>query len=161
MLTRQEILREYATCLDSPIYAIETYLQTFDKTQEGFVPFKLFPRQKEIIHAYDANRFNLITKPRQAGVSTTTAAYFSIRVGFADEDNPEAVLIIANKQELAFEFLAKIKDFVSQLPRWVWGPEYYGSKKMKKKLSLLQILRKKLNYQMVVVLKLLQHLKTH
>jgi hypothetical protein len=129
MLTRQEIIKEYAKCLSSPIYAIETYLETFDKTQEGFVPFRLFPRQKEIIHAYDIHRFNLITKPRQAGVSTTTAAYLSIKVGFADGENPEAILIIANKQELAFEFLAKIKDFVSQLPRWVWGPEYYGSAK--------------------------------
>jgi len=129
MLTREEILKEYLLCLSKPIYAIETYLQTFDKTQEGFVPFKLFPRQKEIIYAYDKHRFNLVTKPRQAGVSTTTAAYMSIKVGFADTDNPEAVLIIANKQELAFEFLAKIKDFLSQLPRWVWGPEYYGTPK--------------------------------
>lgn len=129
MLTKSEIFKEYAKCLTSPIYAIETYLETFDKTQEGFVPFKLFPRQKEIIYAYEKHRFNLITKPRQAGVSTTTAAYMSIKVGFADVDNPEAVLIIANKQELAFEFLAKIKDFLSQLPRWVWGPEYYGNSK--------------------------------
>ena len=133
MLTTQEILTEYTKCLMSPSYAIEAYLQTFDKTQEGFVPFKLFPRQKEIIAAYEKHRFNLVTKPRQAGVSTTTAAYMSIKVGFADEDNPEAVLIIANKQELAFEFLAKIKDFLSQIPRWVWGPDYYGDAKKEAK----------------------------
>ena len=129
MLTTQEIFKEYTKCLMNPVYAIETYLETFDKTQEGFVPFKLFPRQKEIIQAYDKHRFNLVTKPRQAGVSTTTAAYMAIKVGWADEDNPEAVLIIANKQELAFEFLAKIKDFLAQLPRWVWGAEYYGTAK--------------------------------
>jgi intein/homing endonuclease len=133
MLTREEIIREYAKCLSSPIYAIETYLETFDKTQEGFVPFKLFPRQKEIIFSYEKERFNLITKPRQAGVSTTTAAYLAIKAAFADDENPEAVLIIANKQELAFEFLAKIKDFVSQLPRWVWGPEYYGNSRNEEK----------------------------
>ena len=129
MLTTLEIYTEYAKCLASPTYAIETYLITFDKTQEGFVPFKLFPRQKEIILAYEQHRFNLVTKPRQAGVSTTTAAYMSIKVGFADENNPEAVLIIANKQELAFEFLGKIKDFLDQLPRWIWGTEYYGNPK--------------------------------
>lgn len=133
LLTRQEILLEYGKCLASPIYAIETYLETFDKTQESFVPFKLFPRQREIVYAYEKHRFNLVTKPRQAGVSTTTAAYLSIKVGFADEDNPENVLIIANKQELAFEFLAKIKDFLNQLPRWVWGSEYYGSPKNEEK----------------------------
>ena len=137
MLTKSEIFTEYAKCLTSPIYGIETYLETFDKTQEGFVPFKLFPRQKEILYAYDKHRFNLITKPRQAGVSTTTAAYMAIKVGFADVDNPEAVLIIANKQELAFEFLSKIKDFLSQLPRWVWGPEYYGNSKNEAKSIFL------------------------
>ena len=137
MLTAQEIFKEYSKCLMNPIYAIETYLETFDKTQEGFVPFKLFPRQKEIISAYEKNRFNLVTKPRQAGVSTTTAAYMAIKVGWADEDNPEAVLIIANKQELAFEFLAKIKDFLSQLPRWVWGHEYYGNPKNEGKTIFL------------------------
>jgi hypothetical protein len=136
-LTKEEVFKEYAKCLTSPIYAIETYLETFDKTQEGFVPFRLFPRQKEIIYAYDKHRFNLITKPRQAGVSTTTAAYMSIKVGFADSENPEAVLIIANKQELAFEFLAKIKDFLSQLPRWVWGDEYYGNAKNESKSIFL------------------------
>lgn len=132
-LTRLEILKEYTKCLQSPIYAIETYLETFDKTQEGFVKFKLFPRQKEIIYAYEKHRFNLVTKPRQAGVSTTTAAYMAIKVASADKDNPEAVLIIANKQELAFEFLAKIKDFLSQLPRWFWGSEYYGTEKKEEK----------------------------
>lgn len=137
MLTSHEILREYTKGLMNPAYAIETYLETFDKTQEGFVPFKLFPRQKEIIRAYENHRFNLVTKPRQAGVSTTTAAYMSIKVGWADKDNPEAVLIIANKQELAFEFLGKIKDFLSQLPRWVWGDEYYGNEKKESKSIFL------------------------
>jgi hypothetical protein len=128
-LTAAEIFKEYTKCLMNPIYTIETYLETFDKTQEGFVPFKLFPRQKEIIYAYNKYRFNLVTKPRQAGVSTTTAAYMAVKVGWAAKDNPENVLIIANKQELAFEFLAKIKDFLTQLPRWVWGQEYYGNEK--------------------------------
>ena len=144
MLTTTEILREYAMCLKSPIYAIETYLKTFDKTQEGFVPFKLFPRQKEIIYAYEKHRFNLVTKPRQAGVSTTTAAYLATKVAFADIENPEAVLIIANKQELAFEFLAKIKDFVSQLPRWVWGNEYYGNDKDESRTIFLTDSRKEI-----------------
>jgi phage FluMu gp28-like protein len=133
MLTRKEQLTEFAKCLVNPIYVIETYFSTFDKTREGIVPFKLFPRQKEIIYAYESHNRNLVTKPRQAGVSTTTAAYLAIKAGFAPKENPEAILIIANKQELAFEFLSKIKAFVSQLPRWLWGPEFYGSEENEKK----------------------------
>ena len=33
MLTTQEIFKEYTKCLVNPSYAIETYLETFDKTQ--------------------------------------------------------------------------------------------------------------------------------
>ena len=133
MLTAVEIFEEYAKCLDNPIYAIETYLQTFDKTQEGFVPFKLFVRQKEIVRAYEKHRFNLVTKPRQAGISTTTQGYCAIKIGFADPNNPETIIVIANKLTLAKKFLKGIKDYVNQLPRWVWGNEYYGDKDKEKK----------------------------
>jgi hypothetical protein len=133
MLTTTEIYQEYAKCIQDPIYAIETYLETFDKTQEGFVPFKLFPRQKQIVNAYEDHRFNLVTKPRQAGISTTTQAYMSIKSGFADPDNPEVILIIANKLKLSQKFLKGVKDYLKQLPRWLWGPEYYGSDANEKK----------------------------
>ncbi len=128
MLTASEIFEEYVKCINDPAYAIESYLKTFDKTQEGFVPFKLFVRQKEIIKAYEKERFNLVTKPRQAGISTVTQAYLSVKIGFADPNNPETIIVIANKLNLAKKFLKGIKDYIIQLPRWVWGNEYYGSK---------------------------------
>jgi hypothetical protein len=133
MLTTTEIFKEYAKCIQDPIYAIENYLETFDKTQEGFVPFTLFPRQKQIVKAYEANRYNLVTKPRQAGISTTTQAYMAVKAGFADPDNPEVILVIANKLKLSMKFLKGIKDYLKQLPRWIWGPEYYGSEDNEKK----------------------------
>lgn len=133
MLTATEIYKEYANCLVDPIYVIETYFKTFDKTRNGYVPFKLFRKQKEIVKSLKDHRFNIVAKPRQAGVSTTVAASSSVLLGFADENNPEAILIVANKQDMAFEFLAKIKYFLDQLPRWVWGPDYYGTPEKEKK----------------------------
>ena len=133
MLTNSEILTEYVKCIRNPEYAIGTYLETKDLTQGGFVPFKLFPRQKEIIRAYEKHRFNLVTKPRQAGISTTTQAYMAIKAGFCDPDSPETILIIANKMKLAQKFVRGIKDYLLQLPRWVWGPEYYGTPEKEKK----------------------------
>jgi len=133
MLTTSEIFKEYAKCIQDPIYAIETYIETFDKTQEGYVPFKLFPRQKQIVKAYEDNRYNLVTKPRQAGISTTTQAYMAVKAGFADPDNPEVILCIANKLKLSQKFLKGIKDYLKQLPRWIWGPEFYGTEDAEKK----------------------------
>lgn len=133
MLTASEILEEYGKCVLDSTYPIQTYFKTFDKTQNGFVPFKLFPKQVEIVQDYEKYRMNLVAKPRQAGISTTTAAFLAVRVGFADVDNPEAILIVANKQDMAFEFLGKIKDFLAQLPRWVWGSDYYGTPEKERK----------------------------
>ena len=120
-MDRAEQLKIFARCLGDPIYGIETFLKTFDLTQEGMVPFKLFYKQKEIIKSYEQHNRNLVTKPRQAGVSTTTAAYIAIKTAFGDPDNPHKVLILANKQTLAQEFLKKVKDFLDQIPYWVWG----------------------------------------
>jgi len=120
-MDRAEQLKIFARCLGDPIYSIETFLKTFDLTQEGMVPFKLFYKQKEIIKSYEEHNRNLVTKPRQAGVSTTTAAYIAVKSAFGDPDNPTKVLILANKQTLAQEFLKKVKDFLDQIPYWVWG----------------------------------------
>ena len=104
-MDRSEQLKLFARCLGDPIFAIETFLKTFDLTQKGNVPFKLFYKQKEIIKAYENFNRNIDTKPRQAGVSTTTAAYIAVKTAFGDPENPNKVLILANKQTLAQEFL--------------------------------------------------------
>jgi len=49
-MDRGEQLKIFARCLGEPIYAIETFLKTFDLTQKGMVPFNLFHKQKEIIN---------------------------------------------------------------------------------------------------------------
>jgi len=116
---KRKLLLEYAKCAENPAYTIESYFETFDKTQEGFVPFKLFDKQRLLIHNYENNRFNLVLKYRQAGISTVTAAYAAVKTAFALSENPERVLILANKQETAVEFLNKITSFIKQLPKWV------------------------------------------
>lgn len=119
MTKREEIIKEYARCVQSPIHAIENYLQTFDLTQGGFVPFNLFEQQKSAIGNYEENRFNILLKYRQAGATTFTSAYLACKGAFADPTRPEKILIVANKLETAIEFLGKIVDFLKQFPPWV------------------------------------------
>lgn len=116
-------------------YPITNYLKTQDLTQEGDtnVPFKLFKKQHEIVLDYENYRFNLVTKPRQAGISTTTQAYLAVKACFANKNKPETILVIANKLDLAKKFIKGIKDFANQMPRWVWGSEYYGTEEKEKK----------------------------
>jgi hypothetical protein len=58
-------------------------------------------------------------KPRQAGISTTTAAYLAVLTALASNKSTQKILIAANKQETAKEFLKKIRDFTVQLPAWM------------------------------------------
>ena len=113
-----EQMVEYMRCLDDVPYALRTYNETFDKTQNKFVPFELFTEQEILIHNYEDYRFNLVVKYRQAGITTVTAGYCANKVVFGDPENPEKILIIANKQDTAFEFLDKIKSFMEQYPLW-------------------------------------------
>ena len=116
---KRELLLEYTKCSGDPVYVIESYFQTFDKTREGYVPFELFDGQKKLVSNYKEHRFNLVLKYRQAGISTVTAAYSAVLTAFASPDRPEKVLILANKQETAIEFQNKIINFIKQLPNWV------------------------------------------
>jgi hypothetical protein len=118
-ITKGQMLYEMGKCLTDPVYGIETYLETEDRTQGGFVPFKLFPKQKELVNAYKSYEHNIVMKPRQAGISTTTAAFLAILTALASNKSTQKILIAANKQETAKEFLKKIRDFTVQLPSWM------------------------------------------
>lgn len=106
---------------------IENYLTTFDATQRDTVPFKLFPKQKELVYAFGEYPNNITTKPRQAGISTTTSAFIACEIALAEKTKPETVLIVANRLDLSKLDLKKIKEFLLQIPRWFWGSEYYGT----------------------------------
>jgi len=110
---------EFLKCLDDVPYTLKTYNETFDKTKNKYVPFALFTEQINLTKLYKNNRFVLVSKYRQAGITTVTAGYCAHRIVFGDPENPEKILILANKQDTALEFLAKIKNFIDQYPMWL------------------------------------------
>lgn len=115
-----DITSEYLKCSLDYIYFIENYLTTYDQTQKGNVPFKLFPIQQNILHNFKNERYNLALKYRQAGLSTITAAYVCWLLIFADEESPEKVLIVANKRDTAGLMLKKVNEFIQQCPDWMF-----------------------------------------
>jgi hypothetical protein len=103
---------------DTP-YALRTYLQTFDNTQKKYVPMDLFEDQIQLIKDYEEYNENITRKYRQAGVTTVTAAWLSKRLQLAKPDNPERVLLIANKRDTAVEMANKVRHFLEQWPEWI------------------------------------------
>jgi hypothetical protein len=119
MNNRIEQLKEYAKIMKDTPYALRTYLQTYDNTQKKYVPMDLFPDQLQLIQDYEDYNENITKKYRQAGVTTVTAAWLSKKLQLAKPENPERVLIIANKRDTAIEMANKIRNFLDQWPEWM------------------------------------------
>ena len=120
------LANEFAKCYQdkSRIYMIQNYLKTYDATRKKDVPFQLFPRQQDLCRAL-GNASNVVTtKPRQAGITTTTGAFIACEMCLADKESPLTMLCIGNTLDLAQQMLFKVKDFVMQFPLWMWGDEY-------------------------------------
>lgn len=118
-MTREEVLLESAKCIKSAPYCLRTYLQTYDNTVKKYVPLDLFPDQVKLVEDYEGYNENIALKYRQAGVSTVTAAWASKKIVFSKKNNPEKILVIANKLDTAVEMANKIRSFTEQWPSWV------------------------------------------
>lgn len=128
MYDEQDITTQYIKSYSdkSRIYFIENYLSTFDGTEGRNVPFELFPRQKVYCQTLASDNKVISIKHRQCGISTTSSAWITAQLVFAKPESPETVIAIANKLDQACEIVTKIKDFLSQVPRFFWGEEYYS-----------------------------------
>lgn len=133
-LTKEQVLIEYVKCQKDVGYALRTYLETYDNTVSKYVPLELFPDQYGLLEDYEKYNENIALKYRQAGVSTVTAAWASRKLAFAKKNQPEKILIIANKLDTSQEMANKIRAFVGQWPSWVgidFSPEKNSQKHWK------------------------------
>ncbi len=128
MVDINEISQEYVKCVSDKTrtYMIENYLKTFDMRKNREVEFKLFPRQKDLISDISNNQRVITLKPRQAGITTTVAAFISCQIALASPESPETVLIVGRDLKLSQNLLEKIEHFLQQFPRWFWGDEFFS-----------------------------------
>jgi hypothetical protein len=124
----KQLQQDYAMCYadKSRITFIEKYLSTFNAIKGKKTQFHCFPRQRAFLRALADNRNVVAIKPRQCGITTLSSAWVTAQCAFASKDAPETVLCIANKLEQAQEIIIKIRDFLEQVPRWIWGNEYFS-----------------------------------
>lgn len=134
-ISKEAALLEYAKCSRDTVYALKTYLQTYDNTQSRYVPVDLFHDQIQLINDYDNYEENIALKYRQAGVSTVTSAWASKRLVMASKNKPEKILIIANKLDTSIEMANKVRAFVEQWPSW-FGVTFSNEKNSQRHFKL-------------------------
>ena len=94
-MNKQELVKEYVKCHKDTEYALATYLETYDNTQNKHVPFQLFREQTQMVKDFEDYNENIVLKYRQAGVSTATSAWISKKLQFASSEKPEKILILS------------------------------------------------------------------
>ena len=109
--TKEQIL-EYKKCMDDPVYFAQKYVKIIS-LDEGLVPFKLYPYQRDMFKHFNDNRFSIVLACRQSGKSISSVVYLLWYACFHPE---KTIAILANKGAVAREMLARITLALENLP---------------------------------------------
>jgi hypothetical protein len=85
--TLKEIIRdEYKKCSQDPVHFMRKYCIIQHPTK-GKMYFNLYPFQEDSLTAISKNRYSVILKSRQLGISTLTAGYSLWKMLFKSDFN--------------------------------------------------------------------------
>lgn len=106
---------EFLRCSKDPVYFMRKYCY-IQHAQKGKIKFDLYPFQEKTLQALADDRFNIILKSRQLGISTLTAGYSLWAMTFQSDFN---VLVIATKQDVAKNLVTKVHVMYNNLPAFL------------------------------------------
>ena len=107
-----DLVQEYAKCMHDAGYFCEKYVKVIS-LDDGLVPFKLYPYQRQMFDHFNGNRFNIVLACRQSGKSISSCAYL---LWFALFHSEKTIAILANKGATAREMLGRITLMLENLP---------------------------------------------
>lgn len=112
---KKEVVAEVIRCGKDPVYFCNNYAK-ISHPMRGLIPFQTYDFQQEALRDFKHNRFSVILKARQLGISTTVAAYVCWMMLFHRDKN---VLVVATKLGTATNLVKKIKAIHKNLPAWL------------------------------------------
>jgi hypothetical protein len=113
--SKQEILAEIERCSNDPIYFIRKYVM-IEHPIKGIIPFDLYRFQERIIRNFQKERFNIVRKFRQGGITTLSAAYSLWSIIFK-RNHHVMVVSIGDRESTAF--LRRVVIMYDALPSWL------------------------------------------
>ncbi|MBK23588.1 MAG: hypothetical protein CME70_06235 [Halobacteriovorax sp.] len=124
-VNKQRQVKEIVRCGKDPVYFFNKYMKIQHPTR-GLIPFNTYDFQDDCVKSFVDNRFNVILKSRQLGISTLSAAYATWLALFYKDKN---ILVIATKLSVAMNFIKKVKVGIKSLPPWMMLSEIVSNNK--------------------------------
>lgn len=112
---RNIIQEEFLKSAVDPVHFFKKYAK-IQHPMKGKILFNLYPFQEDTLRQLRDNRFNIILKSRQMGISTLTAGYALHCMIFQADFK---ILVIATTQEIAKMLVQKVQIMWEFLPAWL------------------------------------------
>ena len=108
---------EWERCRKSPAYFIERHCQVYDATARVWLPFGLWPAQRDVLIDLEQHRLTVILKARQLGLSWLVVGWALWLMLF----QPAAtVLFFSKRDQEAVHLLAfRLRGMLDRLPDWL------------------------------------------
>lgn len=116
-LLRKIRKKELQYCAEHPVYFIEHYVHIEDKDAPGIViPFTLWEGQKKAVHSIMQNRFNIVLKARQLGISWLVLA---IAAHMLLTREGSTVIALSRTENEAKELVRRMRLILENIPEFV------------------------------------------
>lgn len=112
----QYIEDERKKCIDDITYFAQTYGFITGPGGAGIIPFKLEDYQRTLLASFQSEKYIIVNKARQLGVSTSLVFY---ALWFSIFSTGKRCLVVAHRKESAEEFVTKLKTAYEFLPEWL------------------------------------------
>jgi hypothetical protein len=112
---KELIRKEYQKCASNPIYFMKKYCY-IQHPIRGRLLFGLYPYQEDALNTFQQEKYTIVLKGRQIGLSTVVACYALWMMLFYKDKN---VLVIATKQDTAKNLINKVRFAFENLPPWL------------------------------------------
>jgi hypothetical protein len=118
-------LLELAKCFESSEYFIDTYCMIYDATEGTWIPFKLWPEQKEVLAKFHDEELTVALKARQLGLTWLALSYALwlmmyrpvSEIGLFSRRETEAIYLLSKE---------RLQGIFEHLPEWMKAGYYYS-----------------------------------
>ena len=117
-MPKHDQMPELARCYRDAAHFIDSYCQIYDVTAEGWIPFKLWPAQRDVIDCLINNRLVVILKARQLGLTWLLLGYALWMMIF----HPIATVLLFSRRDTESMYLLgddRLRGMYSRLPEWL------------------------------------------
>lgn len=125
--------QEWLKCQANFVYFVYHYVKILDIADGEWIPFRLWPEQRDVANSLVEHRLNIILKARQLGQTWLCLAYGLWLMIF----RPIAVVLLFSRRDTeAMHLLERMKGIYEHLPSWAQAKETHADSAHVWRLSL-------------------------